>query len=271
MGLPPLVGQVVGPRVTRYAQPLTEGGPTSTVAVIQGDVPRAGLDFNAQRRAVLDNHVEETMRLARDVRAVRLIFCDAAAYDQGYVAPETIAERADDEHRREIKASFEVFRSASTTELGVEAHQVLNRRGFRDCFKQLPNRRRSLRIEVFSVHEVCVQRAGRVPALPYADAPLVDALRKKGRAVVVIGEAAELFERPKQGFTAPLRQWFARELRDELHDRLATARVARFGVFDADAVQAVLAEQTAGTHDHTQLLWALFHLDRWHEAYVESR
>ncbi len=31
--------------------------------------------------------------LARDVRAVRLIFCDAAAYDQGYVAPETIAER----------------------------------------------------------------------------------------------------------------------------------------------------------------------------------
>ncbi len=31
--------------------------------------------------------------LARDVRAVRLVFCDAAAYDQGYVAPEEIAER----------------------------------------------------------------------------------------------------------------------------------------------------------------------------------
>jgi apolipoprotein N-acyltransferase len=48
---------------------LTEGGPTSTVAVIQGNVPRAGLDFNAQRRAVLDNHVQETVRLARDVAA----------------------------------------------------------------------------------------------------------------------------------------------------------------------------------------------------------
>ena len=48
---------------------LTAGGPTSTVAVIQGDVPRAGLDFNAQRRAVLDNHVQRTLELAEAVDA----------------------------------------------------------------------------------------------------------------------------------------------------------------------------------------------------------
>ncbi|HLM06119.1 MAG TPA: apolipoprotein N-acyltransferase [Blastococcus sp.] len=48
---------------------LTGGGPTRTVAVIQGDVPRAGLDFNAQRRAVLDNHVSRTLELADDVAA----------------------------------------------------------------------------------------------------------------------------------------------------------------------------------------------------------
>jgi apolipoprotein N-acyltransferase len=42
--------------------------PTVAVAVVQGNVPRLGLDFNAQRRAVLDNHVEETLRLAEDVR-----------------------------------------------------------------------------------------------------------------------------------------------------------------------------------------------------------
>ncbi|WP_236834037.1 apolipoprotein N-acyltransferase [Blastococcus sp. KM273129] len=50
---------------------LTAGGPTTTVAVIQGDVPRAGLDFNAQRRAVLDNHVQQTLRLADEVAAGR--------------------------------------------------------------------------------------------------------------------------------------------------------------------------------------------------------
>ncbi|MGW1006558.1 apolipoprotein N-acyltransferase [Streptomyces sp. NPDC002520] len=42
---------------------------TATVAVIQGNVPRAGLEFNAQRRAVLDYHARETLKLAADVKA----------------------------------------------------------------------------------------------------------------------------------------------------------------------------------------------------------
>lgn len=45
--------------------------PSVTVAAVQGNVPRLGLEFNAQRRAVLDNHVKETLRLAEDVRAGR--------------------------------------------------------------------------------------------------------------------------------------------------------------------------------------------------------
>lgn len=42
-----------------------------TVAAIQGNVARPGLDFNAERRAVLRNHVTETLRLADDVRDAR--------------------------------------------------------------------------------------------------------------------------------------------------------------------------------------------------------
>ncbi|MGB0878753.1 MAG: apolipoprotein N-acyltransferase [Mycobacterium sp.] len=45
--------------------------PPVTVAAVQGNVPRLGLEFNAQRRAVLDNHVLETFRLAEDVQAGR--------------------------------------------------------------------------------------------------------------------------------------------------------------------------------------------------------
>jgi apolipoprotein N-acyltransferase len=47
------------------------GGPEVTVAVVQGNVPRLGLDFNAQRRAVLDNHVRATLDLARRVEGGR--------------------------------------------------------------------------------------------------------------------------------------------------------------------------------------------------------
>ncbi len=43
-----------------------------TVAVVQGNVPRLGLEFNAQREAVLRNHVTATLALAADARAGRV-------------------------------------------------------------------------------------------------------------------------------------------------------------------------------------------------------
>ena len=45
--------------------------PAVNVAAVQGNVPRLGLEFNAQRRAVLDYHVRETVKLSEDVRAGR--------------------------------------------------------------------------------------------------------------------------------------------------------------------------------------------------------
>ncbi len=47
------------------------GGQSITVALVQGNVPRLGLDFNAQRRRVLDNHVARTQQLAADITAGR--------------------------------------------------------------------------------------------------------------------------------------------------------------------------------------------------------
>jgi apolipoprotein N-acyltransferase len=59
---------VAGPAAVPTAKPAAA---TSTVAIVQGNVPRLGLEFNAQRRAVLDNHVNATEQLARDVAAGR--------------------------------------------------------------------------------------------------------------------------------------------------------------------------------------------------------
>lgn len=49
--------------------PRPAAGRTVTVAVVQGNVPRLGLDFLGQRAAVLNNHVRETERFAQEVRA----------------------------------------------------------------------------------------------------------------------------------------------------------------------------------------------------------
>ncbi|MBO1334392.1 apolipoprotein N-acyltransferase [Streptomyces sp. VRA16 Mangrove soil] len=60
---PVLAGAAAMPLVATSA----EAG-TARVALIQGNVPRMGLDFNAQRRAVLDYHVRETMKLAAKIK-----------------------------------------------------------------------------------------------------------------------------------------------------------------------------------------------------------
>ncbi|MFB4310161.1 apolipoprotein N-acyltransferase [Actinomadura sp. GTD37] len=49
--------------------PTPASGRPVTVAVVQGNVPRLGLDFLGQRKAVLNNHVKATHELAAKVRA----------------------------------------------------------------------------------------------------------------------------------------------------------------------------------------------------------
>ncbi|MFF2023884.1 apolipoprotein N-acyltransferase [Streptomyces sp. NPDC058171] len=67
LALPLLAALAARPLVSSAA----EDG-TTTIAAIQGNVPRLGLDFNAQRRAVLDNHAKETERLAAEVARGRV-------------------------------------------------------------------------------------------------------------------------------------------------------------------------------------------------------
>ncbi|GAA0631085.1 apolipoprotein N-acyltransferase [Sporichthya brevicatena] len=47
----------------------TSGGSSATVALVQGNVPRAGLSLAAQRDAVITNHLTATHQLAADIRA----------------------------------------------------------------------------------------------------------------------------------------------------------------------------------------------------------
>lgn len=73
------------------------GAPTKTVAIVQGNVPQPGLEFNARRRAVTDLHALQTHRLAEDVRAGRtpkpdmVIWPENASDIDPYVNPDDAA------------------------------------------------------------------------------------------------------------------------------------------------------------------------------------
>ncbi|MER7071904.1 apolipoprotein N-acyltransferase [Terrabacter sp. NPDC000476] len=62
---------VTGLSLSGFLVALPVDGPAAQVLGVQGNVPRPGLDFNAERRAVLDNHVEATLRAQQDVAAGR--------------------------------------------------------------------------------------------------------------------------------------------------------------------------------------------------------
>lgn len=94
---------IIWPQV-RHAGTGSGGEPTVTVAAVQGNVPRLGLDFNAQRRAVLDNHVHETLRLAEDVRSGR------APQPQFVIWPE---DSSDVDPLANVDAALEISQAAT--------------------------------------------------------------------------------------------------------------------------------------------------------------
>ena len=66
VALPFVLG--VGGRATELSG---QGSPTRQIAIVQGNVPEPGLEFNARRRAVTDMHAAETHQLAEAVRVGR--------------------------------------------------------------------------------------------------------------------------------------------------------------------------------------------------------
>ena len=81
---------------------------------------------------------------------------------------------------------------------------------------------------------------------------------------------AELIERPKQGFTAPVAYWLRNELRGELETCLSEETIRRRGFFDSKRVSALVQEHLRATQDHAQLLWALLVLEWWIQYHLEG-
>ncbi len=65
------VGAALVLGVAGLAVPLPTDGPDAQFLGVQGNVPRPGLDFNAERRQVLDNHVAATLKAQADIEAGR--------------------------------------------------------------------------------------------------------------------------------------------------------------------------------------------------------
>jgi len=76
-----------------------------------------------------------------------------------------------------------------------------------------------------------------------------------------------VFNRPKQGFTVPLENWFRNELRQLTEERLlGEPEMAHY--LEPAVVRRVWDEHLSGKADHGTLLWSLLMLSLWHREYL---
>lgn len=65
----------------------------------------------------------------------------------------------------------------------------------------------------------------------------------------------------------PIKEWFRGPLEGLLGDVLAPENLRRHGLFDPDAVGAVIDEHVTGVRSHTWTLWALLSITVWQETF----
>jgi len=73
-----------------------------------------------------------------------------------------------------------------------------------------------------------------------------------------------LFDRPKHGFTVPIRQWLRAGLHEPLAEAVEHGELVRSGFVNREAARKLLEEHASGRHNHENMLWALLCFEQWH-------
>lgn len=73
-----------------------------------------------------------------------------------------------------------------------------------------------------------------------------------------------LIDRPKMGFSVPIRRWFRNELRDAVADAVLDGVLVREGYVNAAAARRLLDEHCSGKQNHENMLWTMMSFELWH-------
>ena len=118
----------------------------------------------------------------------------------------------------------------------------------------------------------------RVPMLDHKlvelAAGIPSSLRLKGFSTKHIFKKAmggilppEIINRPKQGFSIPIKNWLKEDLKDLVLEVLSEAQIKKRGLFNYSYVQRLTQEHLEGRENHSHSLWALMIFNLWSEKY----
>jgi asparagine synthase (glutamine-hydrolysing) len=74
----------------------------------------------------------------------------------------------------------------------------------------------------------------------------------------------EIVHRPKASFSAPLRAWVQRDLREVIQDVLVGGQLVTSGMIRRDALMQLISDDRAGREDRSKQVWQLLTLELWY-------
>jgi asparagine synthase (glutamine-hydrolysing) len=74
----------------------------------------------------------------------------------------------------------------------------------------------------------------------------------------------EIVYRPKASFSAPLRAWVTRDLRDVIDESLLGGELVGTGFLQREAVAALVEDDRSGREDRSKQIWQLLTLEFWY-------
>jgi asparagine synthase (glutamine-hydrolysing) len=73
----------------------------------------------------------------------------------------------------------------------------------------------------------------------------------------------ELVDRPKRGFSVPVKEWLVGPLREWVEALISEQALREQGVFDVDAVRQAWQQHLRGWANHSELMWAILMFQIW--------
>ena len=82
---------------------------------------------------------------------------------------------------------------------------------------------------------------------------------------------AEIVNRPKQGFSAPVSEWFREDLGERARREIRESSLAECGLLDYEAIDGLWRAHRAGRGDWAFQLWNIYNVSAWHDHWVAGR
>ncbi|HLF83566.1 MAG TPA: asparagine synthase (glutamine-hydrolyzing) [Blastocatellia bacterium] len=79
----------------------------------------------------------------------------------------------------------------------------------------------------------------------------------------------EIVHRKKAGFSAPVRAWLVRDLRDFVEDLLSESNIRNRGYFEYSRVRRLIDDNLSGREDNSLKVFQLLTLELWHRAFID--